>query len=102
MRADTSERVVNPATILCRAEPDRAQLHGSRPAEPVQDGRAWTNAQWRLPAVPGPAAPWSGLAGRGALTLTAMAWAFAMALPVAWALMRTRRLRYDPSLATSA
>jgi hypothetical protein len=45
-----------------------------------------------------PTPPWNGLAGRGALTLTAMMWAMAVALPVAWTLMRTRRLRYDPSL----
>lgn len=50
------------------------------------------------PVVTGPVSPWQGLAGRGALTLTAMMWALAVALPVAWVLMRTRRLRYDPSL----
>lgn len=50
------------------------------------------------PVVTGPASPWQGLGGRGALALTAMTWALAVALPVAWVLMRTRRLRYDPSL----
>jgi hypothetical protein len=50
------------------------------------------------PAVTGPATPWPGLFGRGALALTAMLWALAVALPVAWALKHTRRLRYDPSL----
>jgi hypothetical protein len=45
-----------------------------------------------------PSPAWDGIAGRGALTLTAMMWALAVALPVAWTLMRTRRLRYDPSL----
>jgi uncharacterized protein DUF4956 len=50
------------------------------------------------PVVTGPATPWPGLGGRGILTLTAMAWAFAVVLPVAWVLMQTRRLRYDPSL----
>jgi hypothetical protein len=50
------------------------------------------------PVQSNPTAPWQGLGGRGALTLVAMVWAFAMALPVAWALMQTRRLRYDPSL----
>jgi hypothetical protein len=50
------------------------------------------------PSVTGSTAPWSGIGGRGALTLTAMSWALAVALPVAWVLMRTRRLRYDPSL----
>ena len=42
--------------------------------------------------------PWGGILGRGALALVAMSWALAVALPVAWVLMRTRRLRYDPSL----
>jgi hypothetical protein len=50
------------------------------------------------PAVTGPVTPWPGLFGRGALALTAMIWALAMALPVAWALKHTRQLRYDPSL----
>jgi hypothetical protein len=50
------------------------------------------------PVVTGPATPWPGLGGRGLLALTAMSWALAVALPVAWVLMRTRRLRYDPSL----
>lgn len=50
------------------------------------------------PIVTGPAAPWGGLAGRGILAFTAMAWALAVVLPVAWVLMQTRRLRYDPSL----
>jgi hypothetical protein len=48
--------------------------------------------------IPPPPAPWSGMFGRGALTLTAMGVALAMTLPVAWTLTRTRRLRYDPSL----
>jgi hypothetical protein len=48
-------------------------------------------------AAPG-ASPWTGIAGRGALTVTAMAWALVVILPVAWTLTRTRRLRYDPSL----
>ena len=48
--------------------------------------------------VPGPSSPWPGLFGRGALTLTAILWALAMSAPVVWVLMRTRRLRYDPSL----
>lgn len=50
------------------------------------------------PIVPGPASPWNGVFGRGALALTAITWALAVVLPVAWVLMRTRRLRYDPSL----
>jgi hypothetical protein len=49
-------------------------------------------------AAPGPHSPWGGILGRGALALVAMSWALAVALPVAWVLMRTRRLRYDPSL----
>src|SRR5687768_3606609 len=36
------------------------------------------------PVVTGPASPWQGLGGRGALALTAMTWALAVALPVAW------------------
>ena len=50
------------------------------------------------PNIPGPSSPWPGLFGRGALTLTAILWALAMSVPVVWVLMRTRRLRYDPSL----
>jgi hypothetical protein len=50
------------------------------------------------PEVTGPPVPWPGLAGRGLLAFTAMLWALAVVLPVAWVLMRTRRLRYDPSL----
>jgi hypothetical protein len=50
------------------------------------------------PAVSGPATPWPGVFGRGALALTLMLWALATALPVAWALKHTRQLRYDPSL----
>jgi hypothetical protein len=50
------------------------------------------------PTVTGPALPWPGLGGRGALAFTAMVWALAMALPVAWCLKHTRQLRYDPSL----
>lgn len=50
------------------------------------------------PVIPGPPSPWPGLFGRGLLALIAMSWALAVVLPVAWVLMRTRRLRYDPSL----
>jgi hypothetical protein len=50
------------------------------------------------PVVTGPASPWPGLGGRGFLAFIAMTWALAVVLPVAWVLMRTRRLRYDPSL----
>ena len=52
----------------------------------------------RAAGVAPPTSPWSGVFGRGALTLTAMAWALVVTLPVAWTLTRTRRLRYDPSL----
>jgi hypothetical protein len=45
-----------------------------------------------------PPPAWGGVGGRGALTLTAMMWAMAASLPVAWTLTQTRRLRYDPSL----
>jgi hypothetical protein len=50
------------------------------------------------PTGPVPEGPWPGPAGRGLLTLTAVLGALALALPVAWVLMYTRRLRYDPSL----
>jgi hypothetical protein len=49
-------------------------------------------------AMTPPGSPWTGVFGRGALTITAMAWALVVTLPVAWTLTRTRRLRYDPSL----
>lgn len=56
-------------------------------------------ATGRHPSVAtAPRSPWTGEGGRGALALVAMAGALALALPVAWVLMRTRRLRYDPSL----
>lgn len=45
-----------------------------------------------------PASPWGWLGGRGLVALVAMCWALAVVMPVAWVLMRTRRLRYDPSL----
>lgn len=41
---------------------------------------------------------WRAVVGRGISALTAMAWALAMTLPVAWTLKHTRKLRYDPSL----
>jgi hypothetical protein len=50
------------------------------------------------PASPGGAGPWPGPAGRGFLTLVAVLGALALAVPVAWVHMHTRRLRYDPSL----
>jgi hypothetical protein len=50
------------------------------------------------PAVTGPATPWPGVFGRGALAFTLMLWALVTALPVAWAMKHTRQLRYDPSL----
>lgn len=50
------------------------------------------------PEGPGAALPWPGPFGRGLLAMTAMLWALAVALPVAWSLKRTRHLRYDPSL----
>lgn len=41
---------------------------------------------------------WDAIAKRTGNALASMAWALAMALPVAWTLKHTRRLRYDPSL----
>ena len=41
---------------------------------------------------------WQAILGRTEATLGAMFWALAMALPVAWTLKHTRKLRYDPSL----
>jgi hypothetical protein len=49
-------------------------------------------------AEPAYATPWGGIVGRGVSALVAISWALAVVLPVAWVLMRTRRLRYDPSL----
>jgi hypothetical protein len=48
-------------------------------------------------APPTPA-PWSGEYGRLLLALIAVFGALAIALPVAWVYMYTRRLRYSPSL----
>lgn len=61
-------------------------------------GGAFDKMTGGAPPTVAPAAPWPGLFGRGALTLTAILWALAMSAPVVWVLMRTRRLRYDPSL----
>ena len=49
-------------------------------------------------ATAAPTAPWAGAGGRGLLTLIAVIGALALAAPVAWVHMYTRRLRYDPSL----
>jgi hypothetical protein len=65
------------------------------PAPPGQVDELLTGGH---PVIPGPPGPWPGVFGRGALTFVAMIWALATVMPVAWALMRTRRLRYDPSL----
>ena len=69
---------------------------------PISQPPASTNADiltgGHPTAITGPALPWDGIIGRGMLALTAMLWALAVVLPVAWTLMRTRRLRYDPSL----
>jgi hypothetical protein len=73
------EALVAPITVQATAELDQ-MLAGAQPAEPV------------------PQAPWPGPAGRGMLTLIAVLGALALALPVAWIHMHTRRLRYDPSL----
>jgi hypothetical protein len=55
-----------------------------------------TDAKHTITAAP--TAPWPGFAGRAALTAVAILWTLAMSAPVVWVLMRTRRLRYDPSL----
>lgn len=68
------------------------------PISELPAGDAARAAAGGHPEFPGPPSPWPGLAGRGALAIIAMVWALAVALPVAWVLMRTRRLRYDPSL----
>ncbi|MGH7679081.1 MAG: DUF4956 domain-containing protein [Gemmatimonadaceae bacterium] len=73
------EALVAPFTVAPRSEVDELMTGGH-------------------PVMPGPPAPWDGVFGRGALALTAIGWALAVVLPVAWVLMRTRRLRYDPSL----
>ena len=49
----------------------------------------------RAPVAP---AVWPGVGGRFALTLVTVLGALAIALPVAWVHMLTRRLRYNPSL----
>lgn len=41
---------------------------------------------------------WRAIVARSGNALAAMIWALAMALPVAWTLKHTRKLRYDPSL----
>jgi hypothetical protein len=48
--------------------------------------------------VTAPPSSWRDVVRRGGSSLAAMCWALAMALPVAWTLKHTRRLRYDPSL----
>lgn len=67
---------------------------------PFHDGATTTTSNIFTGAVPAQAAslPWNGAVGRGLLALTAMIWSLAVVMPVAWTLMRTRRLRYDPSL----
>ena len=45
-----------------------------------------------------PPEPWTGVGGRLLLTFTTVLGALAIALPVAWVHMLTRRLRYNPSL----
>ena len=68
------------------------------PIDPPSPGQVDELLTGGHPAVTGPPAPWGGIGGRGILALVAMVWALAVVLPVAWVLMKTRRLRYDPSL----
>jgi hypothetical protein len=88
--------VVAVATVLIKYVP------GFRDAlvAPIQEapGSTLERMTGSAPAAARPTAPWPGVFGRGALTATAILWALAMAAPVVWVLMRTRRLRYDPSL----
>ena len=72
------------ALVAPIAETPRSQVDGILTGSPV--------------VVPGPSSPWRGVFGRSALTAVAILWALAMSAPVVWVLMRTRRLRYDPSL----
>jgi len=67
---------------------------------PFHEGAVPTRTDIFSGAAPAPASPlpWNGSIGRGLLALTAMVWSLAVVMPVAWTLMRTRRLRYDPSL----
>jgi hypothetical protein len=70
-------------------------------AAPFADGGASdgliTGRSSAAGAEPAPA-PWSGEYGRLMLALVAVFGALAIALPVAWVYMYTRRLRYSPSL----
>jgi hypothetical protein len=49
-------------------------------------------------AAPPAPDPWGGIGGRMLMALTTVLGALALALPVAWVHMLTRRLRYSPSL----
>ena len=68
------------------------------PIEQLPRGELQDLAAGKKPDVLIPTSPWPGYAGRAALTMTAILWALATSAPVVWVLMRTRRLRYDPSL----
>jgi hypothetical protein len=65
---------------------------------PIFEGAGSVFSKGDAAKMPPTPPPWPGVFGRGALTMSAMVWALAMTLPVAWTLTRTRRLRYDPSL----
>lgn len=69
----------------------RAALIAPIAAPPADRGEIFTSGGL-------PASPWPGSGGRGALALVAALGALALALPVAWAHMWTRRGRHDPSL----
>lgn len=78
-----------------------AYIPGFREAliAPIESGGGIESlVEGKPPATLAPPSPWPGYAGRAALTAISIIWTLAMSGPVVWVLMRTRRLRYDPSL----
>jgi hypothetical protein len=61
-------------------------------------GAALLTGESSAAAAPLGPGPWSGISGRLLLAFTTVLGALALALPVAWVHMLTRRLRYNPSL----
>ena len=64
---------------------------------PVVEPRAEDVLKTSAPTVPA-SNSWRAITVRTAGAVGGMLWALAMALPVAWTLKHTRKLRYDPSL----